>query len=178
MKITERKINELKLHIKPIRNPINDIKFSMLINAIEQLNTANGKLDLNGLIVESYSQKNINPYSDVLSLEKYRELFGYRVHEFTGVDYIEYYKKIIEDEGCKCEVVFANQAKEILNSYSPIFKEIAERDFELILSAYKNDNFCQKCGAQLNRRNYEINLEKNNNSEQLFTNNSYIQNNL
>lgn len=62
MKITQNRINELKQHIKPIRNPINDIKFSMLINAIEQLNTANRKLDLNGLIVESYSQKYINPY--------------------------------------------------------------------------------------------------------------------
>ena len=37
----------------------------------------------------------INPYSDVLTLEKYRELFGYRVHEFTGVDYVDYYKKLI-----------------------------------------------------------------------------------
>lgn len=65
MKITERRINELKQQIKPIRNPINDIKFTMLINAIEQLNTANRKLDLNGLIVESYSQKYINPYFKV-----------------------------------------------------------------------------------------------------------------
>lgn len=67
------------------------------------------------LSIDDLDEKNINPYSDVLSLEKYRELFGYRVHEFTGVDYIEYYKKLIEDEGCECEVVFANQAKEILN---------------------------------------------------------------
>lgn len=62
MKITQKQINELKQQIKPIRNPINDIKFAMLIKAIEQLNTANRKLDLNGLIVESYSQKYINPY--------------------------------------------------------------------------------------------------------------------
>lgn len=62
MKITQNRINELKEQIKPIRNPINDIKFLMLINAIEQLNTANRKLDLNGLIVESYTQKYINPY--------------------------------------------------------------------------------------------------------------------
>lgn len=67
------------------------------------------------LSIDDLDEKNINPYSDVLSLEKYRELFGYRVHEFTGVDYISYYKELIEKEGCECEVVFANQAKEILN---------------------------------------------------------------
>ncbi|MBQ6638674.1 MAG: coenzyme F420-0:L-glutamate ligase [Lachnospiraceae bacterium] len=57
----------------------------------------------------------VNPYSDVLSLEKYRELFGYGVHEFTGVDYIEYYSDIIKEEGADVEVVFANQAKTILD---------------------------------------------------------------
>ena len=57
----------------------------------------------------------VNPYSDVLSLEKYRELFGYNKHEFTGVDYIEYYSDIIKEEGADVEVVFANQAKTILN---------------------------------------------------------------
>ena len=57
----------------------------------------------------------VNPYSDVLSLEKYRELFGSNVHEFTGVDYIEYYSQIIRDAGAEVEVVFANQAKTILN---------------------------------------------------------------
>lgn len=56
----------------------------------------------------------INPYSDVLSLEKYREIFGYNKHEFTGVDYIEYYSDIIKEEGAEVEVVFANQAKTIL----------------------------------------------------------------
>ena len=57
----------------------------------------------------------VNPYSDVLSLEKYRELFGYGVHEFTGLDYIEYYSDIIKEEGADVEVVFANQAKTILD---------------------------------------------------------------
>ena len=59
--------------------------------------------------------KGVNPYSDVLSLEKYRELFGHKVHEFTGVDYIDYYKELIESVGCEAEIVFANQAKAILN---------------------------------------------------------------
>ena len=57
----------------------------------------------------------INPYSDVLSLERYRELFGENKHEFTGVDYVEYYSGLIRDAGCEVEVVFANQAKTILD---------------------------------------------------------------
>ena len=57
----------------------------------------------------------INPYTDILSLEEYRQAFGYHKHEFTGVDYIEYYKSLIEENGCEAEIVFANQAKAILN---------------------------------------------------------------
>ncbi len=57
----------------------------------------------------------INPYSDVLSLERYRELFGENKHEFTGVDYVEYYSSIIREAGCEVEVIFANQAKMILD---------------------------------------------------------------
>ena len=57
----------------------------------------------------------INPYSDVLSLERYRELFGENKHEFTGVDYVEYYGDLIRSCGAEVEIVFANQAKAILN---------------------------------------------------------------
>lgn len=57
----------------------------------------------------------INPYSDVLSLEKYRELFGENKHEFTGVDYVAYYGDLIRSCGTDVEIVFANQAKTILN---------------------------------------------------------------
>ena len=67
------------------------------------------------LSYDELDEAGINPYSDVLSLEKYREVFGYGVHEFTGVDYIEYYSNLIKAEGCEVEVVFANQAKTILN---------------------------------------------------------------
>ncbi len=56
----------------------------------------------------------VNPYSDVLSLEKYRELFGYRVHEFTGVDYVDYYVNLIKEQGADVEVIFANRADAIL----------------------------------------------------------------
>ena len=57
----------------------------------------------------------VNPYSDVLSLEKYRELFGVNKHEFTGIDYVQYYSDIIREEGAEVEVVFANQPKAILD---------------------------------------------------------------
>lgn len=67
------------------------------------------------LTLDELDEKNVNPYSDVLSLAKYRELFGSKVHEFTGVDYIDYYVELIKGEGADVEVVFANQAKTILN---------------------------------------------------------------
>ena len=57
----------------------------------------------------------INPYSDVLSLERYRELFGENKHEFTGVDYVQYYGDIVRSCGAEVEIVFANQAKAILD---------------------------------------------------------------
>ena len=67
------------------------------------------------LTYDQLDEAGINPYSDVLTLEKYRELFGDNKHEFTGVDYVEYYSNIIKEAGAEVEVVFANQAKTILN---------------------------------------------------------------
>ena len=67
------------------------------------------------LSYDDLDEAGVNPYSDILSLEKYREIFGYKVHEFTGVDYIEYYSEIIRQAGAEVEIVFANQAKAILN---------------------------------------------------------------
>ncbi|NLZ15633.1 MAG: F420-0--gamma-glutamyl ligase [Erysipelotrichaceae bacterium] len=63
---------------------------------------------------EEIYEKGINPYSDVLSLEKYREVFGYRVHEFTGVDYVNYYVELIKEMGAEVEVIFANHADAVL----------------------------------------------------------------
>ena len=65
--------------------------------------------------LDMLDEANINPYSDVLSLEKYRELFGENKHEFTGVDYVAYYSSLITAENCEVEIVFANQAKVILD---------------------------------------------------------------
>ncbi len=59
-------------------------------------------------------KNNVDPYRDVLSLEKYRELFGYIKHPFTGVDYVEYYSGLIREMGAEVEVVFANDPRAIL----------------------------------------------------------------
>ena len=63
---------------------------------------------------DELDEKNIDPYKDVLTLEQYRDLFGHNVHEFTGVDYVEYYMSIIKEMGAEVEVIFANQAKTFL----------------------------------------------------------------
>ncbi len=67
------------------------------------------------LTYDQLDDAGINPYTDVLTLEKYRELFGENIHEFTGVDYVAYYSNIIKEAGAEVEVIFANQAKTILN---------------------------------------------------------------
>lgn len=59
-------------------------------------------------------EKGINPWTDVLTEQQYRELFGYNKHTFTGVDYIDYYKSLIEEYGVECEVIFSNHPKTIL----------------------------------------------------------------
>ncbi len=69
----------------------------------------------NALITtDQVDEAGINPYSDVLTLEKYRELFGENKHQFTGVDYVQYYSDIITGEGAEVEVIFANHPEEIL----------------------------------------------------------------
>ena len=65
--------------------------------------------------LDKIDEAGVNPYSDVLSLEKYRALFGENKHEFTGVDYVEYYGNLIRECGAEVEIVFANQAKAILD---------------------------------------------------------------
>ena len=66
------------------------------------------------LTYDQLDDAGINPYSDVLTLEKYRELFGENVHEFTGVDYVDYYSSIVKEAGAEVEVIFANNPREIL----------------------------------------------------------------
>ncbi len=60
-------------------------------------------------------EKDVNPYSEVFGEERYRELFDYQLHPFTGVDYVEYYKKLFEDEGCEIEMIFGNDCRAVLD---------------------------------------------------------------
>ena len=65
--------------------------------------------------LDALDEKGVDPYRDVLSLEKYRELFGYEKHTFTGVDYVEYYESLIRECGAEAEIIFANNPKAILD---------------------------------------------------------------
>jgi len=66
------------------------------------------------LTFEQIDDAGVNPYQDTLSLTQYRELFGENKHEFTGIDYVEFYKEIIEKEGCEVEIIFGNHSKSVL----------------------------------------------------------------
>ena len=65
--------------------------------------------------MDQIDEAGVNPYSDVLTLEKYRELFGENKHQFTGVDYVAYYGDLVREAGAEVEIIFANHAEEILN---------------------------------------------------------------
>ena len=64
--------------------------------------------------LDMLDEKGADPYKDVLTLEKYRELFGYEKHPFTGVDYVEYYESLIRESGAEVEIIFANDPRAIL----------------------------------------------------------------
>ena len=65
--------------------------------------------------LDTMDEKGVDPYKDVLDLKKYRELFGYEKHTFTGVDYVEYYESLIKECGAEAEIIFANNPRAILN---------------------------------------------------------------
>jgi Uncharacterized conserved protein len=64
--------------------------------------------------LDALDEKGVNPWTDELTEAEFRELFGYNKHRFTGVDYIEYYKELIQSEGAECEVIFSQKPKSIL----------------------------------------------------------------
>ncbi|MBQ1482244.1 MAG: coenzyme F420-0:L-glutamate ligase, partial [Erysipelotrichaceae bacterium] len=66
------------------------------------------------LTLDELDEKGVNPYSDVLTEKQFHELFGDPVHEFTGVNYVDFYRDLIKAQGAECEIIFANQAKAIL----------------------------------------------------------------
>ena len=63
--------------------------------------------------LDALDESGVDPYRDLLTLEDYRRIFGVRVHPFTGVDYVEYYKGLIEEEGAEAEVIFSNRPEAI-----------------------------------------------------------------
>ena len=65
--------------------------------------------------LDMLDEKGVDPYKDVLDVKKYRELFGYEKHRFTGVDYVEFYEELVRGEGADCEIIFANNPKAILS---------------------------------------------------------------
>ena len=65
--------------------------------------------------LDKLDEAKVNPYSDVLTLERYRQLFGENLHPFTLVDYVQYYSDLIREEGCEVEVILANDCRVILN---------------------------------------------------------------
>ena len=84
----------------------------------------------------------INPYSDVLTEARYRELFGYKKHTFTGVDYVTYYREVIENEGCEAEIILANDCRAIL----PYTKSVLTCD---IHSRARSKRLLKAAGAEV-----------------------------
>ncbi len=91
--------------------------------------------------LDKVDEMGVNPYSDVLTLEKYRELFGYEKHRFTGVDYVEFYEKLIRAEGADCEIIFANDARAVL----PYTKNVLTCD---IHTRHRSKRLLKAAGAE------------------------------
>ena len=70
--------------------------------------------------LDALDEKGVDPFRDVLDLKKYRELFGYGKHRFTGVDYVEYYAGLVTEAGAECEIIFANDPRAILSYTSNV----------------------------------------------------------
>ena len=92
--------------------------------------------------LDKLDEAGINPYSDVLTLEKYRALFGENKHPFTGIDYVEYYSNIIKEAGAEVEVIFANHPTVILD-YT---KKVLNCD---IHSRQRTKRLLKKAGAEV-----------------------------
>lgn len=65
--------------------------------------------------IDMLDEKGVNPWTDVLTEKQFRDHFGHNKHPFTGVDYIDYYKSLIEEYGTECEIIFSNNSKTILD---------------------------------------------------------------
>ena len=67
------------------------------------------------ITIDELDDKGINPWTDTLTENEFRKFFGYNKHPFTGIDYIDYYKSIVESYGTECQIIFSNDPKAILN---------------------------------------------------------------
>ena len=92
--------------------------------------------------LDQLDEKGINPWNDVLTEEDYRRLFGENLHPFTGVDYVAYYKSLVEEMGCEVQILFANDCRAIL----PYTKKVIHCD---IHSRARTKRLLQKAGAEL-----------------------------
>ena len=92
--------------------------------------------------LDKVDEMGVNPYSDVLTLSKYRELFGYEKHRFTGVDYVEFYENLIRAEGCDCEIIFANDPRAVL----PYTKNVLTCD---IHTRHRSKRLLKAAGAEI-----------------------------
>lgn len=90
--------------------------------------------------IDLLDEKGVNPWRDVLTEAKFRELFGHIPHHFTGVDYIDYYKELILEAGAQAEIIFANSAEAIL----PYAKNVLTCD---IHTRKRSKRLLQKAGA-------------------------------
>jgi len=91
--------------------------------------------------LDAVDEKGVNPYSDVLTLEKYRALFGYEKHPFTGIDYVEYYEELVRECGAEVEIIFANDARAIL----PYTKNVLACD---IHTRFRTKRILKAAGAE------------------------------
>ena len=92
--------------------------------------------------LDALDEKGIDPYRDVLTLERYRELFGYGKHTFTGVDYVAYYEELITSCGAEAEIIFANDPRAVL----PYAKNVLCCD---IHSRFRTKRLLKKAGAEV-----------------------------
>lgn len=95
--------------------------------------------------LDALDEKGINPGTDVLTEERFRELFGYVRHPFTGVDYIEYYKNLILEAGCEVEIILANDCRNILSYTDQVLCcdiHSRERSRRLLLAAGAKKALC------------------------------------
>lgn len=92
--------------------------------------------------LDQLDEKGINPWNDVLTEGDYRRLFGENLHPFTGVDYVAYYKSLVEEMGCEVQILFANDCRAIL----PYAKKVIHCD---IHSRARTKRLLQAAGAEL-----------------------------